>query len=197
MQEATRGIVLKKVIYGETSLIVSVFTNRFGLQSYLIKGVRGGKGRHKANLFFPSSLLEMVVYHNEQKSLQWIREFHAASPYRHLGEDVVKTTVAVFAVEVLTRLLETGAVQDELFLFAESFFLDLDRTVSAEIANYPLFFLIRSCRLAGYYISERYSPDKPYLKLDEGRFVQKEPQLPPFWEGTEAELMGRLNEIQT
>src|SRR5690606_11726093 len=106
---------------GETSLIVSVFTKRFGLQSYLIKGARGGKGRNKANLFFPSSQLEMIVYHNEQRSLQWIREFHAAPPYRDLGEDVVKTSVAIFAVEVLIQLLETGAVQEELFLLAEQF----------------------------------------------------------------------------
>lgn len=197
MQETTGGIVLRKVVYGETSLIVSAFTKRFGLQSYLIKGVRGGKGRNKANLFFPSSLLEMTVYHNEQKSLQWIREYHAAPPYCYLGEDVVKTSVAVFAAEVLSQLLEPGAVQEDLYHFAEAFFLDLDTAARADVANYPLFFLIRSCRLAGYYIAEHYAPDKPYLKLDEGRFVQAEPQLPHFWAGEEAELMGRLNDIQT
>ncbi|HEV9036666.1 MAG TPA: recombination protein O N-terminal domain-containing protein, partial [Puia sp.] len=73
----TKGIVLRTVKYGETSLIVTIFTELFGAQSYLINGVRTSsrKGPGKANLFQPAAILDLVVYHNELKHLQRIREF--------------------------------------------------------------------------------------------------------------------------
>ncbi len=72
----TKGIVLKTVKYGETSLIATLYTELFGIQSYLVSGVRTStrKGPGKANLFQPAAILDLVVYHNELKHLQRIRE---------------------------------------------------------------------------------------------------------------------------
>ncbi|NBO56051.1 MAG: DNA repair protein RecO, partial [Actinobacteria bacterium] len=36
----TKGLVLRAVKYGDTSLVVTVFTELFGLQSYIVSGVR-------------------------------------------------------------------------------------------------------------------------------------------------------------
>jgi hypothetical protein len=41
----TRGIVLKTTDYGESSVIVQVFTEKLGLQSYIINGVKKAKGQ--------------------------------------------------------------------------------------------------------------------------------------------------------
>ena len=73
----TKGIVLKTVRYGETSIIAGIFTELFGLQSYLINGVRitSKKGSGKANLLQPGAILDMVVYHNELRNLQRVKEF--------------------------------------------------------------------------------------------------------------------------
>ncbi|MBL7720826.1 MAG: recombination protein O N-terminal domain-containing protein, partial [Chitinophagaceae bacterium] len=63
----TKGIVLRTVKYGETSVIVTLFTELFGIQSYLVNGVRASskKGTGKANMFQPAAILDLVVYHNE------------------------------------------------------------------------------------------------------------------------------------
>ena len=73
----TKGIVLKTVKYGETSLIGTLYTELFGVQSYMINGVRTSsrKGPGKANMFQPAAILDLVVYHNEMRQLQRIREF--------------------------------------------------------------------------------------------------------------------------
>ncbi|MDT9165980.1 recombination protein O N-terminal domain-containing protein, partial [Escherichia coli] len=78
------------VRYGETSVIVTMLTELFGLQSYLVNGVRvsGKKGAGKANMFQPTAILDMVVYHNELKQLQRIREFRWAHIYQHILTDV-------------------------------------------------------------------------------------------------------------
>jgi len=70
----TKGMVFRTVKYGETSLIVTVYTELFGVQSYLVNGVRTStkKGPGRANLFQPAAILDLIVYHNELKHLQRI-----------------------------------------------------------------------------------------------------------------------------
>jgi hypothetical protein len=62
MVHKTKGIILRTVKYGETSLVATIFTEQFGLQSYLVNGVRTAtkKGTAKANLFQPSAILDLV-----------------------------------------------------------------------------------------------------------------------------------------
>src|ERR1700694_4166459 len=108
MIHKTKGIILRTVKYGETSLVVTVFTELFGLQSYLVNGVRAAvkKGTPKAALFQPSAILELVAYHNELKNLQRLKEFRWAYLYRHLLSDVRKNAVALFMIELLTKCLK-------------------------------------------------------------------------------------------
>jgi DNA repair protein RecO (recombination protein O) len=54
----TKAIILRTVKYGETSLIVTAYTELFGLQSYLAQGVRKpSKKNSSANCFMPGALL--------------------------------------------------------------------------------------------------------------------------------------------
>ena len=94
MLHKTKSIILKTVKYGETSLIVAAYTELFGIQSYLVNGVRTSskKGSGKANLFQPGSILELIVYHNDLKNLQRIKEFKWAFLYQQVFSDVIKNT---------------------------------------------------------------------------------------------------------
>ncbi|RZM16088.1 MAG: DNA repair protein RecO, partial [Pedobacter sp.] len=38
MLHKTRGIVLKTTLYSESSVVAQIFTEKFGIQSYLING---------------------------------------------------------------------------------------------------------------------------------------------------------------
>src|SRR4051794_14343326 len=108
MIHKTKGIVLRSVKYGETSLVVTVFTELFGLQSYLVNGVRTipKKGTAKANLFQPSSILDLVAYHNDFKNLQRLKEFRWAFLYQHVLSDIRKNAVAMFLIELLGKCLK-------------------------------------------------------------------------------------------
>src|SRR6202008_826220 len=103
----TKGIGVRTVKYGETSLIVTIYTELFGIQSYLVNGVRTAtrKGPGKANLFQPSAILDLIVYHNDLKNLQRIREFKWGVLYQHIFFDVLKNAVALFMVELLQKCL--------------------------------------------------------------------------------------------
>jgi len=173
----TKGIVLKTVKYGETSLIATLYTELFGVQSYLVNGVRTSsrKGPGKANLFQPAAILDLLVYHNDLKNLQRIRELGWAILYRHIFFDVLKNAVALFMVELLQKCLKQPEPNPDLFYFIEDAFLHLDASEGRVLANFPLFFILHLAGFFGFRIQDIYSEKTSILDLREGRFVADPP----------------------
>jgi DNA repair protein RecO (recombination protein O) len=169
----TRGIVLRTVKYGETSLIVTLYTELFGIQSYLVNGVRTStrKGPGKANLFQPAAILDLVVYHNLLKNLQRIREFKWGVLYQHIFFNVLKNAVALFMIELLQKCLKQPEPNPDLFFFIEDAFLHLDAAEGRVLANFPLFFILHLAGFFGFKIEDTYSEHTPFLDLNEGQFV--------------------------
>jgi DNA repair protein RecO (recombination protein O) len=194
----TRGIVLRNVKYGETSLIVTIFTELFGVHAYLVNGVRTStrKGTGKANLFQPAAILDMVVYHNELKQLQRIREFRWGYLYKHILSDVKKNAVALFMVELLTKCLKQPEGHPDLFHFAEDALLHLDESSEAVTANFPLFFALHLAAFFGFSIQDNYSAKNNVLDLQEGSFVPSTPSHPHFLEDKQAEITSHLLKTQ-
>jgi len=193
----TKGIVLRTVKYGETSIIVTIFTELFGVQTYLVSGVRTStkKGTGKANLFQPVALLDLVVYHSEFKNLNRIKEFKWASIYQNIFSDVRKNAVALFMVELLTKCLKQPESNPELFHFAEDCFMHLDTCSDAVMANLPLFFALHLPFHFGFRITDNYNEKYPYLDLQEGEFVDEQPRHPHFLEDKQAAVTSQLLKI--
>jgi len=194
----TKGIVLRTVKYGETSVIVTILTSLLGIQSYLVNGVRTStkKGSGKANLFQPSAILDMVVYHNELKQLQRIKEFRWDSLYQNILSDVKKNAVALFMVELLTKCLKQPEANAQLFHFVEDAFLHLDEAPDAVAANFPLFFALHLPVFFGFRVNDNYSENRPFLDLEEGDFVQEQPRHPHFLEDKQAFITSQLLKVQ-
>jgi len=190
----TKGIVLRAVKYGETSLIVTIFTELFGLQSYMVNGVRTSskKGSGKANLFQPTAILDLVVYHNELKHLNRIKEFKWSYLYQHIFSDVPKNAVALFMIELLTKCLKQPEANPELFEFCEDAFIHLDESTGSVMANFPLFFALHLPVFFGFRISDEYSDKNSIVDLQEGMFVPGRPDHFHFLEGKQAEVTSEL-----
>jgi len=184
MIQHTKGIVLRTVKYGETSLVVTVLTELFGIQSYMVNGVRTNskKGAGRANLFQPISILELEVYHNELKNLQRIKEFKWSHLYTSLFFDVRKNAVALFMVELLQKCLKQPEENHELYSFAEDAFIHLDKSTDAVTANFPLFFAIQLSTFFGFRMEDEYSETHNILDLREGRFVSEHPDHQQYLE---------------
>ena len=65
MLHKTRAIVFKTTDYGESSVIVQLFTEKFGMQSYIINGVKKPKAKITRNMLQPLHLLDVVVLSQE------------------------------------------------------------------------------------------------------------------------------------
>lgn len=180
----TKGIVLRNVKYGETSVIVSIYTELFGIQSYLVNGIRttSKKGNTKAGYFQPAALLDLVVYHNEFKNIQRIKEFRWQHLYQHLFFDVIRNSVAVFMIELLQKTIREPEANPDLFYFIEDAFMHLDEAETTVVANFPLYFASHLTNFFGFRISDGYSERACFLDLQEGAFVTEQP-LHPHWLG--------------
>jgi DNA repair protein RecO (recombination protein O) len=194
MTHKTKGIVLRTIKYGESSVITSVYTELFGLQSYIVKGVRQAskKSSNKGIYFQPAAILDMVVYHNEFKNLNFIKEHQWGYLYEHVLFDVVKNTVAMYIVEMLQHSLKQPEANPELFYMVEDTLKQLDKGSSSFTANLPLYFTLHLGGELGFKIQGEYSAATPVLDLQEGRFIASKPPHTYYVDGALAEGASKL-----
>src|SRR6186997_1907165 len=100
MLHKTNGIVFRFTKYGESSIIVNIFTGLFGLQSYIVNGVRSRTAKSRMALYQPLTLLDLVVYHRENANINRIKEVKCAHPFHSIFMDVKKSTIGMFILEV-------------------------------------------------------------------------------------------------
>jgi len=192
----TRAIILRTVKYGETSLVVTAFTELFGLQTYLVNGVRTSKKSGlKASLYQPASVVDMEVYHNERNTMHRIKECNRAHVFNNVLTDVVKNSVALFLMELLYKLLKQPEQNSDLFYFCEDSLLQLDEASAHVTANMPLFFALHISHFFGFKIDDNFSEETSFLDLQEGNFVDARPHHTYFIEGENALITSELLKI--
>lgn len=198
MLHKTRGVVLRAVRYGETSLVATVFTEDFGVQSYMVKGVRreGVRSPIRASHFQPASLLEMVATHHGRSGLQHIRECRWAPLLTELGRDIRKQSVALFMMELLQKCLRQPEPHPELFSFTHASLVTMDAASSQLAANLPVFYTLRLAQILGFRLEVGYQASCPYLDLQEGTYLPVPPAHPHWADPAEGQWLDRFARCQ-
>lgn len=191
MLHNTQGIVIHTVKFSETSIIVKIYTQLFGLQSYLVKGVRNSRTRMKPGLFQPLTLLDLSVYHKEKQGLQSLKEAQHLHLYQSLPFDIRKSSVALFIDELIYKTIKEEEPHPELFEFIKNACITLD-TIDEGISHFHLLFSIRLSKYLGLIPHDNYSADYCYFDLEEGEFVRTVPSHPNSLSPTESLLFHLL-----
>ncbi|MBX2894954.1 MAG: DNA repair protein RecO [Cyclobacteriaceae bacterium] len=144
----TKGIVFRLTPYGDTSVIVNVFTDLFGLQSYIVNGVRSPSKKSKIALFQPLTLLDLVVYHKEHGSIMRIKEVKCYHLYQNLSQHVNKSAIALFVNEILNKAVKDQTHTAELYEYIANSMMMLDAHPKPE--NFHLIFLVGLSRHLGF-----------------------------------------------
>ena len=196
MLHKTSGIVLYTTKYSDTSLITKIYTSPFGLQSYIINGVRGKKSKNKVSLFQPLALVDLVVSNSGKGNLQRISEVNNLHPYNDIPYNIVKSSIAIFLNEILYKTLKEEHADEDLFEFIKNSLLILDLK-SDNCFNFHLYFLIQLSRFLGFYPQGNYSENTPYFDLKEGRFVQNIPSHSIYMVPENACVLGELTKVNS
>jgi len=196
MTHKTKGIVLRTVKYGETSLVVTVFTELFGVQTYMVNGVRTvKKTAAKANYFQPAAILELVVYHSESRAMQRIKEFGWGYLYNDVLTSVIKNSIASYIVELLYKCLKQPEAHAQMFHFCEDALIQLDKSNKKTAANFPVFFALHLPYFLGFRITDNHDGENVFLDLEEGVFVDHQPVHPHFIAGEAAAITSQLLKV--
>lgn len=149
MLHKTRGIVINYIKYRETSIIVKIYTEEFGIQTYIENGVRSAKSKNKIALFQPLTLLDLVVYHKESGDIFRISEIKCLEALQSIPYHFHKSGIAMFMTEVLSKTLKEEASNPQLFHFLLHSLLFLDGQ-ETHIENFPVQFLLKLSRYLGF-----------------------------------------------
>lgn len=148
----TTGIVLRTVPYGDTSIIVTIFTQKLGIKAYMINGIRtqSKKGATKFVFFQPGAILDLIVYNNEFKNLNRLKEYKWSIVFHHIYSDIVKNSVCVYIIELFSKVVKETEPNDALYDFLEDSLKSIDHANALVTANFPVFFTLQLAVLLGF-----------------------------------------------
>ena len=171
----TNAIVLSKLKYRDTDLIVKCYSKQRGIVSYLIRGaLKSQKGSSKAVYFQPLSLVLIEEVYRPSHSLQSIKEIKLEYLYKSLHTDILKTSIVMFLSEVLASVLKEEEQNEPLFDYIENTLKWLD--YQTEFSNFHLLFLLNLTKYLGFYPDEHYQPNE-YFNLSNGSFEPKKDEF--------------------
>ena len=175
MLHKTRGIVFKVTDYGESSVIAQVYTEKFGMQSYIVNGAKKPRAKIHRNMLQPLHLLDMVVYHKNNGSVQRISELKNVPILQSIPYDVIKSSLIMFLNEVLYKSIKQQQGDEQLFSFIFHAIELLDHQ-NGSPANFHLVFMIRLSRYLGFYPDNNKPDGADFFDMKNGVFSRYKPE---------------------
>ncbi len=169
MIEKTKGIVVRTTKFSETSLVIKVFTEAFGMRTYMVRGVRKKKSRTPLNLFQALSILDMVVYEKAGRDMQYTKEIKAGYIFSTIPYDINKSSIVMFLNELVYKSVKEEETNPQLFQFIYHSLVYLDE-VKENYQNFHLSFMLQLTRHLGFPPSDNFLPKQEIFDLQEGRY---------------------------
>jgi DNA repair protein RecO (recombination protein O) len=174
MNERLRGIVLQQHKYSETSLVVKVYTEAHGLQSYLIKGAYGRHSKLRPAFFQPMTFIDFIADIKSKRDLQYMSEIAIETVFYSIPFDMQKNAIILFISELLSKTILEHEANPPLFDFLHRSIQWLD-LCQGSFTNFHLFFCFELTRYLGFYPKLERLESQGIFDLMEGQFKSNAP----------------------
>ena len=171
MLTKTQAIVLHSLKYGESRLIVDMFTRTFGRQSFIVSIPKTSKGKIKKQFFQPLTLLEIETDIRPKLQLQKLNDVRLLTPFASIPFEPDKLAISLFVAEFLYYALRSEQRNELLYDYLEYSIMWLDGQ-QANFANFHIVFLLRLTRFLGFYPNLDDYEDGDYFDLRESEFMR-------------------------
>ena len=195
MLTKTQAIVLHSLKYGESRLIVDMFTRTFGRQSFIVSIPKTTKSKIKKQFFQPLTLLEIETDLRPKLQLQKLNDVRLLTPFASIPFEPDKLAISLFVAEFLYYALRSEQRNELLYDYLENSIMWLDGQ-QTNFANFHLVFLLRLTRFLGFYPNLDDYEDGDYFDLRESEFMRNPPVHRDFLHPEEAQkvqLMMRMD----
>lgn len=150
MQTHTKALVLSTLKYSDSDLIVSCYTQQYGILSFILKGIlKRKKSKIKTGYFQPLTQLQINIVYKKNRSLHSISDVKLNYNYYSIPNSVQKTAILMFLAEILSTSLKEEEENESLYAYLESALQWLD--TQAHFANFHLLFLLKLTKFLGFY----------------------------------------------
>lgn len=190
----TKAIVINCIPYNDSTNIVHLYTDQYGMASYLVSNPKSRKSGLKRAFFQPFTLIEIDADYKGSRQLQRIKDVRCLYPCTDISCNPVKNTVTLFLAEVLIRSLREAEKNPAMFdyLFQSVQLLDL---CEKGLANFHIVFLIKLTRYLGFYPNLDNAGRGWYFDLAGGEFVPVCPTHNAWLNPVEAKDFAKLMQI--
>ena len=187
----TKAIVLHSFKYGESRMIVDMFTEEAGRLSFIISIPKTSKGRIKKQYFQPMTLLEVECDVRQNVQLQKLKDAHLLTAYTSIPFSPEKLALSLFIAEFLYHALRSEQQDKLLFAYVCDSMQWLD-TVEVGFANFHLTFLMRMSRFLGFYPNLEDYVDGCVFDLRTATFSLQVPTHRDFLDSHDSQLIHTL-----
>ena len=143
MKEVAEVVFLAIKPYSESSLWVSFFSEKHGLQNAIIKG-----GKRKKIRPMVLGLYQVILYRWSSSGLQNINSVERSYQLENTYNSPVKILIAFFVAESIKSFLSNEVVDRSFFSFIKKSILELNET--AFVKTYPVCFLTDLISFSGH-----------------------------------------------
>ena len=191
MLTKTTAIVLHNIKYGDSKMIVDMFTRAHGRMSFVVTVPKSARSKIRKQFFQPLSMLSLEYDYRPKEQLQKIKEATILHPYSSLPFDMDKLTVGMFISEFLYHSLYGEQSNEQMFDYISDSLQWFDSSPSPA-ANFHLVFMMRLSRFLGFYPNlDDYVPGCVF-DLRNGCFSSLSPLHSDYLSSAEASLMSLM-----
>ncbi len=171
MKYKSRAITLTYIKQGESSIISKIFTEKHGLQSFIVKGVRSKKAKKKLGLFQPLQLVDINATLIPKKGLQYLAEIIIIETISTDKINMNKNFLAIFIAEISSKVLQENEQNSGLFKFVWEIKQKLYNANTID-ENFALLFMLNLSKYLGFFPSTE-NINAPFFNLETGEFSGK------------------------
>lgn len=178
MNITTKGIVLHKTKYSETSVIVRIFTREAGVRSFIVKGAFSKKNRSINALLENLSMVD-INFEDKNQNIKYLKEITLYHSYELIPFDMVRRSLFLFYNELIYKTLREFQTDTILYDFIEKSILELDDETTV-LTDVHLRFLVNLSRIMGFFPQDNFSEYDCHFSIDEACFVHEYFDYPTF-----------------
>ncbi|MEZ4936097.1 MAG: DNA repair protein RecO [Crocinitomicaceae bacterium] len=182
MQKKDYGIILSKVDYSESSIIIRIYTSQNGTLPFIYRGAKNKK-RDQFKIY-PLSIVEFEYGGQPRSEIKYLNSISTYVNISNCFFDPIKSSILFFLNEVLQKTLQDADSDSELlsFLIGRLKLLDLEERP----ASFHLKFLADYTKFLGCF-PEVSVKKVNYFDLQEGALVTLQPKHLNYITGHELE----------
>lgn len=191
----TNAIVLNSLKYGESQIIVDMFTEMYGRLSFMQRISRTSRSGVKKQFFQPLTILSIEFDFRPSQKLQRIKEAAVACPFVSIPFDALKLSIAMFVAEFTSYCTRSEQANRPLYLFVENSVRWLDACTNG-FANFHIIYMLHLSRFVGFYPNLDSGVGKTWFDMRSGCFTGSMPAHNDVLQPDEANkirLLMRLN----